>query len=151
MRSAVATAEKLNIQPTERSISRMASRNTMPIASMPRKVVWPRRVRRLSGLRNRGRATPMKAIMTDQGDDHAELVRQPQDRFRGVAATGADGRLSGVPRSLICSVLSKASCVLKPGVAAGGDGRRHSSGVDQVQQLAASISAPFSSPAMRPR
>ena len=63
MRSAITTAEKLNIQPTERSISRMASRNTMPIASMPRKVVWPRTVRRLIGLRKCGRATPMTTII----------------------------------------------------------------------------------------
>ena len=60
--SAASTAEKLKIQPTDRSISRMASRNTMPSASMPRNVVLPRIENRLIGLRNRGLATPMMTI-----------------------------------------------------------------------------------------
>ena len=62
--SADDTAEKLNIQPTERSISRIASRNTMPTASMPRKVVLPSIENRLIGLRKRGRAMPMTATIT---------------------------------------------------------------------------------------
>ena len=61
---AAMTAEKLNIQPTERSISRIASRKTMPKESMPWKVVLPRMVRRLTGLRKRGRAIPITTIMT---------------------------------------------------------------------------------------
>ena len=64
IKSAATTAEKLNIQPTERSMSRMASRNTMPSDSMPWNVVLPRMVRRLIGLRKRGRATPITTIIT---------------------------------------------------------------------------------------
>ena len=61
--SAENTAEKLNIQPTDKSISRIASRNTIPIESMPRNVVLPRIESRLIGLRNRGLATPMTTII----------------------------------------------------------------------------------------
>ena len=64
--SAAMTAEKLNIHPTERSISRIASRNTIPSDSMPWNVVLPRIVSRLIGLRKRGRATPMTAIITSK-------------------------------------------------------------------------------------
>ena len=76
--SAAITAEKLNIQPTERSISRIASRKTMPIASMPRKVVWPRTVRRLSGLRKRGRCDADHRHHDDERDDDADLVGQTE-------------------------------------------------------------------------
>jgi hypothetical protein len=64
--SAATTAEKLNIQPTERSISRIASKKTMPSDSMPWNVVLPRIVNRLIGLRKRGRATPMTTIIASR-------------------------------------------------------------------------------------
>jgi hypothetical protein len=64
MSKAAMTAEKLNIQPTERSISRIASRNTMPRDSMPWNVVLPSTVKKLIGLRKRGLANPITAIMT---------------------------------------------------------------------------------------
>ena len=80
------TAEKLNIQPTERSISRMASRNTMPSASMPRKVVLPSSANRLIGLRKRGRAHADDHHHGDQRGDDADLVRQRErGGGRGVA------------------------------------------------------------------
>ena len=91
--SAATTAEKLNIQPTDRSISRIASRNTMPSDSMPWKVVLPRMVSRLIGLRKRGRATPITTIITTQRDDDADLLGQPEGasrrRARGRRATGS--------------------------------------------------------------
>ena len=91
--SAATTAEKLNIQPTERSISRMARRNTMPIASMPRKVVLPSSEKRLIGLRNRGRATPMITIMATSATitPISSGIRQPRLAMRISCPAGIGG------------------------------------------------------------
>src|SRR5271170_2092552 len=89
--SAAMTAEKLNIHPTERSISRMASRNTMPSDSMPSNVVLPRIVSKLIGLRKRGRASLMTTIITSKATMTPISSGKRDERRRRPGASAASG------------------------------------------------------------
>jgi hypothetical protein len=58
------TAEKLNIQPTERSMSRIATTKTMPSASMPTNAAPASCWKSVVGFRKFGRRKPTTATST---------------------------------------------------------------------------------------
>ena len=90
---AAMTAEKLNIQPIDRSMSRMATTNTMPSASMPMKARARELLDQRDG-REEGRA--QDADDDDQGDerdDDAGLVGQAAQASTEVG--GGRGRSCG--------------------------------------------------------
>ena len=100
----------------------------MPSASMPWKVVLPRMVRRLTGLRKRGRATPITAIMT------TSAAITPISSGSAPTGAGAGGEGS----------VMKSRPLLAPGC--------NLAGVDQMQQaVLVDLASPRSSPASRPR
>jgi hypothetical protein len=73
----------LNIQPTDRSISLTARRNTMPTASMPRKAVLPRMEKRLMGIQEPRLGDPDHHDQQDKDKDDAGLVWQSERPLRG--------------------------------------------------------------------
>ncbi len=101
MALAAMTAEKLNIQPTDRSMSRMASRKTMASASIPMKAAPDSCWNRVAGRKKFGRSDADDDDERDQRDEDAGLVREAAAcgacaDGAGVSPTGS-GSVADVP------------------------------------------------------
>ena len=97
------TAEKLNIQPIERSISRMARRKTIPSDRMPTKALLAVRLSSVSGSTNAGLIAPMtptsrpRATMTpsSSGSRRRRRVAEARGSRRSVASLTWARRAAG--------------------------------------------------------
>ena len=111
--SAATTAEKLNIHPIDRSISRIASRNTMPRARMPTKVLLADRLSSVLGSTNAGRTAPTsatntaRATMTPSSSGSRRRRGCGRGRIRSVTSRTDDSRVvASVPPSRSSTMVS---------------------------------------------
>ena len=111
--SAATTAEKLNIHPIDRSISRIASRNTMPRARMPTKVLLADRLSSVLGSTNAGRTAPTsatntaRATMTPSSSGSRRRRGCGRGRIRSVTSRTDDSRVvASVPSSRSSTMVS---------------------------------------------
>ena len=92
------TAEKLNIQPTDRSMSRITITNTMPTASMPVNALFDSSWNSDLGCRKIGLRDADEDDERDERDQHAGLIRQARAQGTRPARRTAGGREGRIVR-----------------------------------------------------